>query len=217
MGRTKQTIEKEPEPMEKRPCWKDENRIAAAIRLADKNTAYLNSVIVPLCEHCGLAITQETRDYLNNAAVIEEAYICKVLEDAKGLADFLADSIEQEARRKYAAIRESLSGAMQRNKRKEREGYYRLGGFNEVYLDEVIPFIQLQGGYFRVDTKGIEHRYTHILSDADMAKYERQKAAAKALNDFFRGGADTVMFQAAFNISGGEVIPNTTLNYKLIR
>jgi len=203
--------------MAERPSWKDENRIAAATRLADKNARYLNTVIVPICEQCGLTITQDTRDYINNVEAIEEAYIIKVLEDSKGLADFLANSIEQEARKKFAAIIEGISGAMKRNPRREHEGYYYLGGYNEVLLDEIIDFIKLKGNYFRVDYNEIERLYTHELSDSDMVKYERQKAAADALNDFFRGGADLYRLQAAFTIVGGEVQANTKINYNLYR
>lgn len=217
MGRTKQTIEKEPEPMEKRPCWKDERRIAVAMRLAKVNCEHLNSVICPLCELCGLPITEErTRGYIGNMAAIEADYIASVLEQTAGVTDFLAGAIEQEAKNRFNGFVESLSGAIKRNPVKRKEGFYNFGS-DEVLLEEVLETIRLKGRFFRVDTAMIQQLYTFILSDADMAKYERQKAAAKALNEFFRGGADNYLLQAAFNISGGEVSANSRINYKLIK
>lgn len=219
MKRTKKmTIAKEPGPMEQRPSWKDDARIAAAWRLASANCKYMNAVVVPLCEYCGLPISEgQTRAYINSLNAIEDDYISSVLEQTSGVTDFLTKAIEEEARQRFASYVENLSSAMKRNKPRERENYYRLGGACEVTRDEVLETIKLDGQYYRVDYSAIEALYTHYLSDTDIAKYERQKAAAKALNDFFRGCADTYSLQAAFYIAGGEVFPNTTVNYKIIK
>lgn len=218
MGRTKKTIEKEPEPLEQRPYWKDENRISAAWRLATANCKHLNAVICPLCEHCGIPITEErTLAYIGRIEDVEADYIANVKEQTAGVTDFLAGPIEQEARQRFKSFVDGLSGAIKRNPAKQKESYYRLGGLNEVTLDEVTDAIKLQGQYFGVDYATIESHYTNYLSDADIAKYERQKVAAKALNDFFRGNADIYAFNGAFYFSGGEVHPTTNFNYKLIR
>ncbi len=217
MGRTKKTIEKQPEPKGERPYWKDENRISAAWRLATANCKHLNSVILPLCETCGLPISEQMREYIGNLGAIEEDYITSVQEQMAGVTDFLADAIEEQARKRFAGFVESLSNAMKRNKPREKESYYKLGGLCEVTKAEVLETIKLEGQYFRVDFSAIEALYTHYLDDVEIAKYERQKAAAKALNDFFRGDADSYSLQAAFYIAGGEIFPNTSLNYKRIK
>ena len=212
------TAKEQTEPGEARPFWKDENRIAAASRLATANCKHLNAVVCPLCELCGLPITEEkTRAYIGNLGAIEEDYLAIVMEQTAGVTDFLARPIEQEARQRFADYLNGLSGAIKRNPAKAKETYYKLGGLEEIRLKDIEETIRLQGQYFRVDFSMIEQLFTHILSDADMAKYERQKAACAALNDFFRGGADNFILQAAFLISGGEVYPNTKLNYNLIR
>lgn len=195
------------ESPKKRPSWKDENRIFSASRLAAANCKHLNSVILPLCETCGLPITEQTREYIGNLGAIEEDYITSVLEQAAANTSHHDVSIEEQARKRFSGFVKRLSNAIKRNKPREKETYYSLGGLCEVTRAEVLETIKLEGQYFRVDYSAIETLYTHYLSDEEMVKYERQKAAAKALNNLFRGCADRSVFERTFDIFDGIVLP----------
>ena len=195
-----------------RPYWKEADAIRTATRYANSLCNYANRAVIPLLRLCELPITDElVLSGLGGFGTIEDAFADAAIEP--GLSDFLKKTVEDEARLRFSEYKHRFDGI----KKPLLKVFFYSNGDKYVYLEDVIDTLELNADVLRPDIQAIEARYTHYLTDEDLAYYERQKKACDALNDLFRGRADLYAFTGAFVFMSGEVFPNTKFNYNILK